>query len=232
MTDANRPVPDRRTLRWLVALLSVLAVIAISLPVSRHLEGMSTEKIVHEYGYYAIAVGTFLEGETVVAIGGFLAAEKYLRLELVVLVSLLGSYIGHIFWFWLGRTQGQRIIERFPRLNAPFDRVIRLVDRHGVAAIFISQYIYGFRITAAMMFGLSHLPLRGFLFWQAVSCLTWSMIMAGLGYFFGRAIQKFLGHTAEIETIGITAIIVIFGAVFIYHKLKERRKKAKLTAEG
>lgn len=211
--------------RWIWGTLIVAALIALAVPVVNHLSGMSTEHVLHRYGYWAIAVGTFLEGETVVAIGGFLASEKYLRVWWVMLVAFLGSYIGHIFWFWLGRSQGHAIIDRFPRLSKAFDRVIRLVDRHGVSSIFISQYIYGFRIPAAIMFGLSHIPLRSFMLWQALSCGTWAALMTGLGYFFGRAVQRILGQTEEIEKYGLIAIVVIAIAVFVYHKVRERRRK-------
>ena len=52
---------------------------------------MSTEELIQRFGYAAIIVGTFLEGETILVIGGFAAYRGYLSLPLVMVCALLGS---------------------------------------------------------------------------------------------------------------------------------------------
>jgi membrane protein DedA with SNARE-associated domain len=52
------------------------------------------ESLIETYGYWAVLLGTVLEGETVVVIAGFLAHQGYLQLKFVIFFSFLGSLIG------------------------------------------------------------------------------------------------------------------------------------------
>ena len=44
-----------------------------------------------------------------------------------------GAYVGHIFWFWLGRVHGVRLLDRFPRMKRSFGKGIRAFERYGAA---------------------------------------------------------------------------------------------------
>lgn len=55
---------------------------------------MSLESLVTSYGYPAVLVGTFLEGETILVLAGFLAHRGYLDLPLVILTAFLGTFTG------------------------------------------------------------------------------------------------------------------------------------------
>ena len=78
---------------------------------------MSPEVLLHKFGYLAVFVGTFLEGETILVMAGFFAERGYLKLPFVIATACCGAYSGHVFWFWLGRTQGVREISREDNLR-------------------------------------------------------------------------------------------------------------------
>src|ERR1700730_16732245 len=148
---------------------------------------MSPELLLHKFGYLAVFVGTFLEGETILVMAGFFAQRGYLSLFPVALAASLGSYTGHVFWFWLGRTQGVRLLERFPRMKRHFGRGIRMFERYGAPAIFITQWLYGLRITCAVIIGISNISTLKFLIYEAITCAVWAAVIAGLGFVFGTA---------------------------------------------
>src|SRR5438045_3288292 len=97
--------------------------------------GMSPELLLHKFGYFAVFIGTFLEGETILVMAGFFAERGYLEIFPVALVAASGAYVGHAFWFWLGRTQGVKLLDRFPRMKKHFGRGIRIFERYGAPAI-------------------------------------------------------------------------------------------------
>ncbi len=185
---------------------------------------MTPELLLQEFGYFAVFVGTFLEGETILVMAGFFAERGYLDLALVVLVAFLGAFAGHLFWFWLGRTQGIRLLERFPRMKTHFGRGIRIFERYGAPAIFITQWLYGLRITAAVIIGISRISLTKFLVYQAMSCIVWAIVIGSAGYYFGRAVESVLGKAAHIEKWGLLALFVIGAGVWLWHRSKERRE--------
>lgn len=78
---------------------------------------MMQEPLIEAYGYLAIFVGAFLEGETIIAMGGFAAQRGYLDLPKVVVVGLFGGFLGDQLYFFLGRRHGSDLLARFPGLT-------------------------------------------------------------------------------------------------------------------
>ena len=75
---------------------------------------MNLVSYIQAYGYWAMFVGAFLQGEIVLILGGFLAHRGYLELPLVILVGLSGCLTADIFYFSLGRLKGRDLLEKRP----------------------------------------------------------------------------------------------------------------------
>lgn len=184
---------------------------------------MDIHKLVEEFGYIAVIIGSFFEGETFVALGGFFAHSGALRLPLVIALGATGAYIGQLCWFTLGRRKGAGIVARFPRVETQFHRFLGMLERHGWKAVFALQFLYGFRITTSIIFGISRIPTSRFALLLIPACLLWATVIATLGYYFGVAVEEFLGR--EGWKIGVGLIFVIATAIFIWHSWSERPKK-------
>jgi membrane protein DedA with SNARE-associated domain len=184
---------------------------------------MSPEALLHKFGYLAVFVGTLLEGETILVLAGFFAERGYLEFLLVVLCAFSGAYVGHVSWFWLGRTQGVRLLDRFPKLKKHFGKGIRLFERYGALAIFITQWLYGLRLTSAVIIGISRISTIKFLIYEAVTCIVWAFAITTAGFYFGRAVERVLGRAAHIEKWGLLLLVVIGVAVFAWHRWKDRQ---------
>lgn len=187
---------------------------------------MSPEALLERFGYFAVFIGTFLEGEAIVIAAGFFASRGYLDIVWVTLVAFLGAYVGHIFWFWLGRVHGVRLLDRFPRMRRHFGKGIRAFERYGAAAIIITQWVYGLRITCAVIIGMSQIGLMKFFIYQAISCAIWAVAMCLAGFYFGRAIEALLGRVENIEIYALLVIVIVAIGFWIYHRWKEQREAA------
>jgi membrane protein DedA with SNARE-associated domain len=191
---------------------------------------MHPAALLHHFGYLAVFAGTFLEGETILVLAGFFASRGRLALPLVLLTAAGGAYLGHVFWFWVGRSQGTRLVQRFPRFEQKIARSLALIERHGAGAIFLTQYLYGLRVAAAVVFGLSRMSSRKFLLYQAVSCALWASLIGLLGFFFGRAVKRVLGQAVMVEKYAILFILLAGAGVFLYHRLRQRRTEREARA--
>ena len=188
---------------------------------------MSPEALLDRFGYLAVFLGTFLEGEAILIVAGFFAERGYLNLGKVIFVAFLGAYVGHLFWFWLGRRHGVRLLDRFPRMKTHFGRGIRMFERYGAAAIIITQWLYGLRITAAVIIGISKISLVKFLVYEAISCAIWAGVVTLAGYYFGQAMGAILGKAQHVEKYGVIAIVLIILGLWLYHRVKEQRSGAR-----
>ena len=70
------------------------------------------EEYIARYGYIAIVIGTFFEGETTVLLGGIFSKLHYMKLDYVMVWAFLGTFAGDCTFFLLGRVFGRNIIDR------------------------------------------------------------------------------------------------------------------------
>jgi membrane protein DedA with SNARE-associated domain len=102
---------------------------------------------------------------------------------------------------------------------------VRVFERYGAAAIIITQWLYGLRITCAVIIGMSRISLLKFFVYQAVSCAIWVVIIAAAGFYFGRAIESVLGRVPHIEKYTLAVIVAVAIAFWLWHRWKERREE-------
>ena len=187
---------------------------------------MQPELLLQKFGYLAVFLGTFLEGEAILVMAGFFAERGYMNAVIVAIVAFVGAYAGHVFWFWLGRRHGVRLLDRFPKMKAHFGRGIRMFERYGAAAIVITQWLYGLRITCAVVVGMSRISLIKFLFYEGISCAVWAVAITALGYYFGAAVEAVLGKAANVEKWALLVIVAVAVGMWLYHRQKEKRSDA------
>jgi membrane protein DedA with SNARE-associated domain len=186
---------------------------------------VNAEALLEQFGYFAVFIGTFLEGEAILVAAGFFVSRGYLDFAAVLTVAFLGAYAGHLFWFWLGRVHGIKLLDRFPRMGRHLGRGIRVFERYGAAAIILTQWLYGVRITCAVIIGMSRISIAKFLLYEAVSCALWASVVTAAGYYFGRAIESMLGRVEHIEKYGLAIIVLVAVLVWLYHRTKDKAEE-------
>ena len=76
---------------------------------------MDLAGLIDSYGYVAVFIGSFLEGETILALAGLAAYRGYLDLSIVIVLAMLAGFLGDQFYFFLGRFNGHKVLARYPR---------------------------------------------------------------------------------------------------------------------
>lgn len=169
------------------------------------------------YGYAVLFAGTFLEGEAVLIMAGFLAFQGYLELEGVMLTAWAGSFLGDQFYFYLGRYQGRALLRRFHGIARKFRQALRLMERYGLLVAFISRYTYGFRIVLPIILGLTSLPPRTFLRINLISALSWSVVFSLAGYLFGKSASLFLEDAGRYEHLLVLCLMGFVATAWLIH---------------
>ncbi len=181
------------------------------------------EQLVTDYGYLAILIGTFLEGEVILVIGGFLAHRGYLDLPVVIAVAFIGTLAGDQLYFYLGRTRGKRFIDKRPGWKAGSDRVFRLLERHEVLLILGFRFLYGIRTVTPFALGLSGIaPLR-YLVLNICGAMVWALVVGTLGYYFGYALEIVIGEIKKYELLVIGVLIVLAMIAWVGYRWRGRK---------
>lgn len=185
--------------------------------------------LIINFGYPALFLGCLLEGESVLIAAGFLARSGYLNLNLVMLVALAGTYIADVTIYFLGRKKGQGIISKFPVAKKYYPKVKTLFDRYGIWAIFITRYLYGFRLATAASLGLMKMRRRKYLPFNFLSCMIWAILVGSLGYMFGASLEALIGQVKHYEKIVVLFIIIIGLGAWLLRRVWNRRQCEKIN---
>jgi membrane protein DedA with SNARE-associated domain len=185
---------------------------------------MNIELIIVTYGYPAILMGTFLEGETILVIGGFAAYQGYLSLGWVITAAFIGSLMGDQLFFYLGCKHNQKVLARWPSWKFRAEKVHNLLDRFNTPLILAFRFFYGMRTVTPFAMGMSAVSTRKFIILNGIGALVWAVVIGSGGYLFGHVLESVIGKVRHYE-LRIMGLIVATGIlVWILHFFFRRKK--------
>ena len=193
---------------------------------------MNLEQIIMEFGYLAVFIGTFLEGETILVVAGFAAYEGYLELPLVILAAFFGSLFGDQLYFFLGRFKGKAILDRFTSWKPRVDRFRRVMDRHNTWFILIFRFLYGLRNLAPFAIGVCNVSIRKFVLLNVISAAIWALTLGILGYFFGQVMEAVLDDIKKYELIIMGGILFIASLIFLVRRYRMKKARERRDMEN
>jgi membrane protein DedA with SNARE-associated domain len=95
--------------------------------------------------------------------------------------------------------------------------------KYGTASIFISQWLYGFRLMSAAVLGLSRMGTKKYFFYLLISCLLWAIICTYAGYFFGATLKNILGDIKKYDTYIAIGVLAAGFVIWFIRDVRKRR---------
>lgn len=184
---------------------------------------MDLPQLIQQYGYAAVAVGSFLEGETVLILAAVSAQLGYLELPAVMAVAAIGAFLGDNVYFFSGRRFGPRLMARFPTLARAVPRVDRFVGRWHALAVILLRFTYGLRIAGPIVLGAGRMRTVTFVWANAVGAAIWAVLLGAIGWATGHAATRLLGGLARVEHIALGVMATIVVVVTLVHFVTRRR---------
>lgn len=160
-------------------------------------------------------VGLFVPGELAMLIGGYIAYQDRAELIPMMLVATAGAIIGDSMGYEIGRHLGGSI--RRGRLGQKvgeerWARAEHYLITKGGRAVFFGRFIGVLRALVPALAGVSRLPYRKFLFWNALGAIVWAPSIVGLGYVAGgsyRRVERYAGQAGLV----LLVLVVVLGSV-------------------
>jgi membrane protein DedA with SNARE-associated domain len=177
-------------------------------------------RLIDAWGYVAIFlivvlgnVGLPVPEETVLTVGGYLAWRGQLRLPLVVLVAIASAVTGDNIGYWLGRSYGQRVLDRLTAAApARATRARAFVLRHGALAVFAARFVTGLRFMAGPLAGSTGLSPGRFFTANLLGAVVYAPIVAGagyaVGYGLGDSIERLRRGAGDAERVALALIVL------------------------
>jgi len=188
-------------------------------------------QIIRDYGYLAILIGTFFEGETILLIAGFLSFAGHLELHWSILAAFVGSSAGDQLYFFIGRFQGRKLLKRFPAWRERTDRVFYHVHKHQNLLILSFRFFYGLRNVTPFAIGMSEVTTARFILLNLIGAAIWAVSFGFAGYTFGHAFEYMLGKIKQYELTLLELLAVAGLTIWLSARLRNHARKKRFEAE-
>lgn len=184
------------------------------------------KNIMNTLGYPGVAFLMFLENvfppipsEIVMPLAGFTSTQGNLNFIGIVIAGTLGSVLGAIPLFYLGKLVGEERLTAWADKHGKWLTVsgdeIRKADqwfeRHGTKAVFFCRLIPGIRSLISIPAGISGMNFVQFLLYTTLGASIWTTALAFLGRVLGEnyeLVDRYLGPVTYI-VVGVLLVVAI-----------------------
>ncbi|MFI9272882.1 DedA family protein [Kitasatospora sp. NPDC052896] len=192
--------------------------------------------LLEHYGYAAVGLLVFLDnaaipvpGQTVLILAAVYAGAGKLNLAGVIAVAVAAAFAGDCAGYLIGRSGGRALVHRFGRyvLLTPerLHRGEEFFARNGGKVVTMARFIDGLRQTNGIIAGITEMPWRGFLAFNALGAAIWTGVWAGAGYAAGDHIDQVYRESLRYQLYLLIAVGALVVALLVRHLVLPRLRR-------
>lgn len=179
-----------------------------------------------------------LPSEVILPLTGFAAGQGTLSLASALFWTTLGSAVGAVVLYYLGRFFGRerlhRVWAKLPLVKASdLERTEQWFAKHGTKAVFFGRMVPVFRSLISVPAGVERMSLPVFLLLTTTGSLIWNSVLVLAGYWLGDRwdlVETYVGTFSKVVlTLGVVGVVVYLVRRF---RGRERRGKGRNGRRG
>ncbi|QJC37049.1 hypothetical protein GJU01_01810 [Enterobacteriaceae endosymbiont of Donacia vulgaris] len=159
---------------------------------------INTTKIINQYGYLIVLLGSLIEWETFIVFAGMLAHKKILFLHKIIIITITGSVISNQILFFIGKKYSKKFLFIFKNYNFKIQKYRKLIINYPYIFIIITRFIYGFRLISPITIGIANISNIKFFLLNIFGAFIWTFFFTITGYFFGEIISTWIQDFTKI----------------------------------
>ncbi|MDR9436238.1 MAG: DedA family protein [Thiohalophilus sp.] len=175
---------------------------------------MTLESAIATYGYLAVMLGIFVEGEAIVLTAGFLAYQEILKLHWVMIASVFGSILTYQFFFLLGRLKGRQVLNHRPGWQSRVNRIRSLLERHDTLIILGYRGLFGLRAITPFALGMTSISYLRFTLLDLIPATIWGIGVSWVGYVLGKGADQLLVNLEDYQ-LWLAGAMVLVGMLVV-----------------
>jgi membrane-associated protein len=178
------------------------------------------------FGEAAVFLGVVLPGETALLLGGVLAATGRLSLPVMIVVAVFAAIIGDSVGYGVGRWGGIALRDsRAGRVvgAAQWRRAEAFMVRRGGWAVFLGRWVGVLRALMPALAGMSRMPYRRFLAFNAAGGALWAVVVVMAGYLAGTSWQRVQTYFGWVGGVLLLVPAAIAAAILVRRRVVARR---------
>lgn len=193
-----------------------------------------TLQFVVQYGYFLLFIWVLTEqaglpipATPLLLAAGALASQGRMHFALVVLISTVASLCSDTFWYFFGQRRGGVVLNLLCRIALEPDSCVRrtesIFSRYGARTLLICKFVPGLNTAAPTLAGMVGVEFPRFLLLDFLGALLWTSAYAGLGFLFGKQLDRVAAYAKNFGgwMLLLFAVIVV---VYVIYRWRERRR--------
>ena len=158
---------------------------------------------------------------------GALAATGKINWLVAITAATFGSVLADVFWFYLGRHRGHRVLNFLCRISLEPDSCVRrtqdVFTRYGMRGVIVAKFIPGLSTLVPPLAGSAGVSAPRFFFFDGLGSLLYAGCFVFLGVLFSNQLEQII---AALASLGSGALGVVIGLVALYigYKYFQRRR--------
>ena len=157
-----------------------------------------------------------IPSELIMPMGGFIAARGELSVVGVVIAGVIGSLLGALLWYYIGRWVGLERLKRWACKHGRWltiapeevDRVAAWFDRHGGKAVLFGRLIPAVRTLISVPAGVAGMSLPKFLMYSAIGTALWTAVLTAAGYLLADQYHKVGEYIDPVSNVILSLIVL------------------------
>jgi len=165
--------------------------------------------------------------ELVMPFAGFLVAQGNFNFILVIVASTLGSITGSLIFYYIGKTGGHTLVEKYGKYVLVDAEDIRKTEewfqKRGDLTVFLARLIPVVRHLISFIAGIGKMNVKKFTLYTILGATLWNGILTYLGFILGQHWNEVSQYLEELDIIIV--ILLIVGCLYFAYRHITRKKK-------
>jgi membrane protein DedA with SNARE-associated domain len=167
-----------------------------------------------------------IPSEVIVPLAGFMATQDRMSLLGVIVAGTLGSVLGALPLYYLGRKIGDERLKAFADRHGRWltlsredlDSAQQWFDRHSGLAVLLCRLVPGVRSLISIPAGINGMPLALFLLYTTLGTGLWTALLTLAGYGLGANFRQVERYLDPVSYVVLAVIVVLYVRRVIMHK--------------
>ena len=199
--------------------------------------------IMENFGYFGVFFLIAIENifppipsEVILLFGGFMTTKTSLNVPLMILFSTLGSLLGAIVLYYIGKILNKERLKRI--VSGKVGKILHLkekdidmadewFDKKGNITVFFCRFIPIVRSLISIPAGMSEMPMLKFLVYTIVGSAIWNTVLLVIGNRVGENWESILSIFDRYSHIVLIILVILFIAFIVWFYKFRKPKKAK-----
>lgn len=125
---------------------------------------------------------------------GALAGSGKMNLVVAVGLAISAVFLADMFWYYLGRYRGGRVLKLLCRISLEPDSCVRRTEdvfvRHGAHSLLVAKFVPGLNTAAPTLAGIFRMPVPRFVLFDCLGAALWVVTFASVGYIFSDQLEQ------------------------------------------